>query len=190
MENKKGLLIVLSGPSGVGKDTLIREYLKDNDGKISISATTRNPRENEVNGVDYYFLTEEEFKDGIEKGDFLEYAMYNNNYYGTPKSKIMEDLDKGIDVILIIEVQGALQIKEMINDAVLIFTMPPSIETLRERIEKRNLDSPEMIENRLKIAVTEMELANKYDYVIVNNDLKLAKEKIELIINEEKEKKC
>ena len=142
---KKGKLFVISGPSGVGKDTIVNEYLKENDAHLSVSATTRNPREGEIHGIHYYFYTNEEFEDRIKKGDFLEYATYNNCYYGTPKSKIEEKLNEGINVILVIEVQGAKKVKELIKESVLIFILPPSIEELEERLKVRNLDSEEMI---------------------------------------------
>lgn len=190
MQEKKGKLFVVSGPSGVGKDTIVQEYLKKNEGHLSISATTRNPRNGEKNGKDYYFLTEDEFKNWIKQDNFLEYAIYNNNYYGTPKSKIEEDLENGIDVFLIIEVQGAFQIKDKLKNAVLIFIMPPSIEELEKRIINRGLDSKEMIQNRLKIAIEEMNLSNKYDYVLVNNTIDSAVEKFKMIIKNEKIKNC
>ena len=185
---KKGLLIVVSGPSGVGKDTLVREYMKNNKAVLSISATSRKMRSNEKDGVDYYFLTNEEFESKIKENDFLEYAIYNNCYYGTPKSKIEEELNNGNDVFLVIEVQGGFQIKEKIKDSILIFVLPPSMEELKNRISKRGLDSKEDMENRLKIAEEEIKASNKYDYLIVNNNIDNAVEKLKLIINEEKEK--
>lgn len=188
MNKKEGLLFVISGPSGVGKDTLVREYLKDNNAHLSVSATTRKPRDGEIDGKDYYFLTEDEFNKKIKEDDFLEYAVYNDCYYGTPKSKVEEYLKKGIDVILIIEVQGAFLVKEKLPNSVLIFIMPPSIEILKDRIIKRGLDSEEMIENRLKIALNEIETSNRYDYMLVNNEINNAKEKLKLIINEAREK--
>ena len=133
--------------------------------------------------MDYYFLTKEVFENWIKKDNFLEYAVYNNCYYGTPKSKIEEYLNKGINVFLIIEVQGGLQIKEKFKDSILIFILPPSIEELKERLEKRNLDNKEMIENRLKIAEEEIEKSNKYDYLIVNRNIDSAVEKFSLIVN-------
>lgn len=188
MTNKKGLLIVISGPSGVGKDTLVKEYMKSNEAFLSISATSRKIRGNEKDGVDYYFLSKEEFEERINKDDFLEYAIYNNCYYGTPKSKIEEILNEGKDVFLVIEVQGGLQIKEKIKESVLIFILPPSIEVLEERLRNRGSDADEMIENRLKIALNEIEISKKYDYTIINNDINNAVDKIKLIIEEEREK--
>lgn len=179
---KKGKLFVVSGPSGVGKDTVVGKYLKNGNAHLSISATTRSPREGEVDGKDYYFITKEEFEDWIKQDKFLEYASYNNNYYGTPKQKVEETLNKGINVILIIEVQGALQIKEKFEDCKLIFIMPPSIKELEKRIRERALDSKEMIENRLKIAEEEINLSSKYDYIIINHEIDdCAKELKEII---------
>ncbi len=188
MSKKKGKLFVISGPSGVGKDTLVSEYLKENNAYLSVSATTRKPRKNEINGKDYYFISENEFKEKIDNDDFLEYAKYNKCYYGTLKSNTYEYLNKGIDVFLIIEVVGAKKVKEKMPDSVLIFIMPPNLEILKNRIEQRALDSKENIENRLKIAIDEINESKNYDYVLVNNDLDIAIEKFKLIINEEKSK--
>lgn len=179
---KKGKLFVISGPSGVGKDTIVKEYMKDTNSKLSISATTREPRANEVDGKDYYFLTKEEFENWIKEDNFLEYAIYNDNYYGTPKSKINEDLEKGIDVFLVIEVQGGLQIKEKIKDSILIFIMPPSLEELEKRLLNRNLDSKENIEKRIEIAKKEIQESVKYDYMLINQNLDSAVEKLGYII--------
>lgn len=185
---KKGKLIVMSGPSGVGKDTIVNEYLKGNNASLAVSATTRKPRKNEEHKVHYYFLSKDEFEDKISKGEFLEYAIYNDSYYGTLKEEVEGKLEKGIDVILVIEVQGALNIKSRINDAVLIFIMPPSIEELKRRLKNRNLDSNEMIENRLKIALTEIEKNNEYDYVVVNKNIDEVVNEIKEIIIKEKSK--
>lgn len=183
---KKGKLFVISGPSGVGKDTIVKEYLKENEGMLSISATTRKPRKTEIDGKDYYFLTKRKFEKWIKEDNFLEYATYNDNYYGTPKSEVIEKLESGIDVFLIIEVQGGLIIKEKMPKSVLIFLLPPSLEELEERIRIRNLDSEEMIKNRLKIALIEIDISNKYDYVITNNKIESTLNKLSMIINEEK----
>ena len=184
--NKRGNLFVVSGPSGVGKDTIVKKYLENNEGHLSVSATTRKPREGEVNEVDYYFLSTEEFEKWISEDNFLEYATYNNCYYGTPKSKIEEQLDKGIDVFLVIEVQGGIQIKEKFKDSILIFILPPSLEELKERLLKRNLDSEEMIENRLKIAEQEIEVSAKYDFMLVNRNVDSAVEKFSMIVKAQK----
>lgn len=183
---KKGKLFIISGPSGVGKDTIINEYLKNNDGILSVSATTRKPRKGEKNKKDYYFLTKKEFEKWIREDNFLEYATYNDNYYGTPKSKVFEELDKGIDVFLIIEVQGALQIKEKIRDCVLIFIMPPSLDELEKRLKKRNSDDESMIKNRLKIAITEISMSDMYNYIITNNKIETSVDKLKMIIENEK----
>lgn len=188
MKKKRGLLIVVSGPSGVGKDTLVKEYMKENEAYLSVSATSRKPRGNEKDGVDYYFLTKKEFEKRIKEGDFLEHAIYNKCYYGTPKSKIDELLDEGKDVFLVIEVQGGLQIKEKIKDSVLIFILPPSLEVLEQRLRERKTDTDEMIENRLRIAFDEIEISKKYDYTIINNNIDNAVDKIKLIIEAEREK--
>ena len=182
------MTIILLGASGSGKSTIENELSTHHGFSKIVSYTTRKPRNNEENGKDYYFLTEEEFKNWIKNDNFLEYAIYNNNYYGTPRSKIEESLEKGTDVFLVIEVQGAFQIKDKMKDAVLIFIMPPSLEELEKRIVKRGLDSKEMIQNRLNIAINEMNLSSKYDYVLVNKDLASAIEKFKLIIENAKEK--
>lgn len=146
-------------------------------------------RGKEKDTVDYYFLSKKEFENKINEDDFLEYAIYNDCYYGTPKSKIEEILNKGKDVFLIIEVQGGLQIKEKIKDSILIFILPPSLEVLEERLRNRASDSDDMIENRLKIALNEIEISKKYDYTIINNDINNAVDKIKLIIDEERRKR-
>ena len=155
--NTKGSLIVISGPSGSGKDSIcerLKEY-KD-DFWVSISCTTRKPRKGEEEGVNYFFLTKEEFEKRIEEDDFLEYASYNGNYYGTPKSKINEYLNKGIDVILVIEVQGALKIKHKIPETIFIFIMPPTMKDLILRLQKRGTESTSKIIERFKKAYKEI----------------------------------
>lgn len=183
----RGKLIVVSGPSGVGKDTVVSEYIKRNNNTyLSVSCTSRAPREGEVDGVNYIFLSRKEFEERISNGDFLEYAEYNGNYYGTPKYKMEEELDKGKDVILVIEVQGALKVKELIPDALFIFILPPSISTLKERLIGRGTDSPESIEGRINTAIKEIEVSDRYDYNIVNDDLNMAVSELEKIIQKEK----
>ena len=184
---EKGQLIVLSGPSGCGKDTICSEVLKKNKNTwLSISCTSRQPRGKEVNGKDYFFLTNEEFEEKIKNNDFLEYAKYNNCYYGTPKSKIDEYLNKGIDVILVIEVQGALEVNEKVKDALFIFIMPPSMKELKRRLKSRGTEDEEKIMNRFKIAYKEINQITKYNYVVVNDEIEEAVTKVNSIIISEK----
>lgn len=187
-QKEKGLLIVVSGPSGAGKDTIVNEVVKRKNinAWISISMTSRSPRGHEENGKEYFFVTREEFEDNISKNNFLEYAEYNGNYYGTPKHKIEEYLNKGIDVILIIEIQGALQIKELIPEALFIFIMPPSMEELKKRLIARGTDSPDKIISRFKTAYQEINEVTKYNYVVVNDDLENAVDKVSAILLSEK----
>ena len=186
-QKEKGTLVVISGPSGAGKDTIINEVIKKEiNAWVSISMTSRPLRGNEVDGKDYFFVTKEEFEDNIKKGNFLEYAKYNDNYYGTPKNKIEDYLNKGIDVVLNIEIQGALQIKELIKDALFIFIMPPSMEELKRRLINRGTDSSEKILSRFKTAYQEINEVTKYNYVVVNDDLDKAVDKVEAILISEK----
>lgn len=187
-QKEKGTLVVISGPSGAGKDTIINEVIKKEkiNAWVYISMTSRPLRGNEVDGKDYFFVTKEEFEDNIKKGNFLEYAKYNDNYYGTPKNKIEDYLNKGIDVILNIEIQGALQIKELIKDALFIFIMPPSMEELKRRLINRGTDSSEKILSRFKTAYQEINEVTKYNYVVVNDDLDKAVDKVEAILISEK----
>jgi guanylate kinase len=183
----RGKLIVVSGPSGVGKDTIVSKYLEKNSNTyLSVSCTSRAPREGEVDGVNYIFLSREEFEERISNGDFLEYAEYNGNYYGTPKYKMEEELEKGKDVILVIEVQGALKVKELIPDALFIFILPPSINTLKERLIGRGTEDIETINKRIETALNEIKVSDKYDYNIVNDELDMAVLELEKIIQKEK----
>ena len=180
---KRGLLIVVSGPSGAGKDSvcnLVKE--KNNNMWISISCTSRKIRKGEEDGINYFYLTKEEFENKIKNNDFLEYAIYNNNYYGTPLYKIEENLNKGIDVVLVIEVQGALKVKKIYPDAIFIFILPPSMEELKNRLIKRGTESTEKILERFKTAYKEINEISKYNYVIVNNILDEAVSKMQSII--------
>ena len=184
---KQGLLIVVSAPSGAGKGTIINELLSKNDNLwLSISATSRPKRTNDIEGITYYFYDKSEFENKIKDDYFLEYALYAGNYYGTPKKYIQEHLDKGQDVILEIEIQGAMQIKKLIPEALFIFIMPPSLKELKRRLVGRGTDTKEKILERFKIAYQEMNEVTKYNYVVVNDDITEATDKILSIIKSEK----
>ena len=185
--NGNGLLIVVSGPSGAGKDTICNELVKENDNIwLSVSMTSRAIRGQEQEGKDYYFVTKEEFEEKIKSGIFLEYAIYNDNYYGTPKDKIEQYLNKGIDVILVIDIQGALNIKKMIPSALFIFIMPPDMKTLKQRLIDRKTESKDKIINRFKTAYNEINNFKKYNYVVVNDKVEDAVNKVKSIIQAEK----
>ncbi len=181
-----GKLFILSGPSGVGKGTLRENALKNfNNLVYSISCTTREPREGETNGVEYRFISRDEFEQGINNNLFLEYARVHENYYGTLKSDVIQELESGKNVLLEIDVQGALQVREKMNDSILIFIAPPSIEELSRRLINRNTETQHDLNIRLANAAKELELANKYDYIVVNDDLDSASRKLqEIFINE------
>ncbi len=186
-EKQTGQLIVLSAPSGCGKDTICRELLGKNKNLWhSVSCTTRKPRSGETEGVDYYFLTKEEFEDKIKNDEFIEYAMYNGNYYGTLKDKVVQRLQKGTDVILVIEVQGALQIKQKIEEAIFIFILPPTMKELKKRLENRKTETKEMVLKRFKKAYEELNEITKYNYVVINDTIENATNKIESILISEK----
>lgn len=185
-KNNYGIFIVVSGPSGVGKGTVCQKLIKKLNAWYSISATTREIRDGEQDGVNYYFLTKEEFEKKISEGNFLEYALYNGNYYGTPKEKILEKINSGVDVFSEIEVQGAKNIKKMFPDALLIYILPPSMEELRRRLEGRGTNSKDDIDNRIAIAYKEFEEINNYDYIVANNDIDETVEVIKEIIASEK----
>ncbi|TVP87431.1 MAG: guanylate kinase [Alkalicoccus sp.] len=190
MKREKGLLIVLSGPSGVGKGTVcgaLRE--QDTDIKYSVSATTRRPREGEVDGINYFFKSKEEFERMIREGEMLEHAQYVNNYYGTPRTYVEEMINKGHDVILEIEVQGALQVKQSFPEGVFIFLMPPSLHELRNRIEGRGTETGDLIDSRMTVAKEEIDLMDNYDYVVENDKVELAVERIKSIVTAENCKK-
>lgn len=185
--SERGLLIVFSGPSGVGKGTVRQEIFSTPDHKFeySVSMTTRAQRPGEVDGKDYFFRSREEFEELIRNGQMLEYAEYVGNYYGTPLAYVNETLDKGIDVFLEIEVQGALQVKKKVPDAVFIFLTPPDLNELQERLIGRGTDSEEVIAQRIERAREEIALMSEYDYAIVNDEVPLAAERVKRVIEAE-----
>lgn len=179
---KKGKFIIISGPSGVGKGTICNVLLKELNAWFSVSMTTRGIREGEVDGVNYYFISKEEFRKRIDEGKLLEYNIYNDNYYGTPKDKVLEKMNEGIDVFLEIDVNGARNIKNIFPDALLIYIVPPSMDDLRSRLINRGTEDLATIENRLRIAEEEMKQIDFYDYVVVNDDIDMAINEIREII--------
>ena len=183
----KGLLIVISAPSGTGKTTLTHMLLKAFPNmEFSVSYTTRKPRPGEVNGKDYFFVDRDTFERMIEEGDFLEWAEVYGNLYGTSKSQVLKALNEGKDVLLDIDTQGALQVKKNFPEAVLIFILPPSLKELERRLRSRGTDDEETIERRLKTARVEIERAPLYDYIVVNDVLEEAFEKLKSIVIAEK----
>ena len=187
MNLEKGLLIVVLSPSGGGKGSILKEVMKENPNmKFSVSATTRPPRPGEEEGVHYFFTVEEDFQKMVDNNDMLEYARYCGNYYGTPRKPVEDWLDKGIDVILEIEVQGGEQVKERMPDCVSVFIMPPSMEILESRLRRRGTESDEVIKNRISTAYKEIPFAHKCDYIVVNADLKDAVDDFNAIIRSEK----
>lgn len=182
--NDKGNLIVISGPSGVGKGTVCDILLKScKNLALSISATTRAPRDIDAEGVTYYFKTKQEFENMIKQNKFLEWAKYNDNYYGTPLEPVREKLKQGTNVLLEIDVQGALNVKKICPDAVYIFIAPPDIETLHKRLNNRGTETQEEIKRRIDSADAELMQQDKYDYVVINDNLDDAVREIENIIN-------
>jgi len=187
MHSNRGVLIVISGPSGAGKGTICKEILeKNNNIYLSVSATTRKPRQGEVDGVNYYFLTEEDFKNKVDSNGFIEYAKVHGNYYGTPKVNVEKMLDEGKDVILEIDIQGALKVKENFTEGVFIFILPPSMDELKRRIIKRGSETEESLMTRFKNAYQEINYVSKYNYAVVNDTLEIAVSKVESIIAAEK----
>ncbi len=185
---RKGILLIISGPSGSGKGTIVERLVKDNGYSVSVSATTRSPRPNEKHGVHYFFSTTEDFEKMIENGELLEHARFCDNYYGTPKKYVEEQLESGKNVILEIEVQGALQVKEKYGDAVLIFTMPPTLAELRRRLENRGTEDRATIDKRIKRAKEELEFLPRYDYLVINDTVEQAVRDIDCIVNAERMK--
>ncbi len=186
-QNEKGSLVVISGPSGSGKDTVVSKYLESApDAWLSVSCTSRQMRPGDEEGVSYFFVTPEEFEKKIENNEFLEYAKYNGSYYGTPKKGIEDKLKKGIDVILVIDVQGAINIKEQFPESICIFIMPPSMKELRNRLVGRKTESKEKILERFTTAYKEINEFTKYNYVVTNDLVDNAVEKIKSILISEK----
>ena len=185
--NNRGLLVVISGPSGVGKGTVRKALfeMKKHNLIYSVSMTTREKRSNEIDGVDYYFVSKEEFEKRIKQNKFLEYEKFFDNYYGTPLDKVEEQLKNGHEVVLEIEVQGALKVRRKIKDAVYIFLVPPSKESLYNRLEERGTEDKNKILKRMEKANSEFKLAHKYDYIVVNDDVHNAADRILAIIRAE-----
>ncbi|MCM1150150.1 MAG: guanylate kinase [Butyricicoccus sp.] len=187
--SERGILIVLSAPSGCGKSTIVSGLLQRRDKlKFSVSATTRAPREGEVDGKDYFFVSHGKFAEMVEKGEFLEHARYVENRYGTPRGPVERELDAGNDVLLDIEIQGAFQVRGQRPDALMVFLLPPSFEELEKRLILRGKDSPEVIRRRLEVARRECLEAEKYDYRIVNDDVERAVSEFNAIIEAERRK--
>lgn len=194
-KRKRGLLVVISGPSGVGKSTVVRRLFKINPGlEMSISATTRPPRPGEEHGKHYFFITQEEFDQRVKQDQFLEWAKVHGCYYGTPRKFIDEELKNGEIVVLEVDVQGASSIKRFVEEgklkasAVFIFLIPPSVDILAFRLKKRKTEDEELVNYRLRAAIAELQVMEKYDYIVVNDKVESASEKIKAIINVEKER--
>lgn len=183
---KKGLLIVVSGPSGAGKGTVMGKLLETGKYALSISATTRKPREGEIDGKSYFFKTKEEFEQLIADKRLLEYACFCDNYYGTPLDYVQEQMNNGKNVILEIEVQGAMEVKKMLPDTVMIFMLPPSFEELHNRLVNRGTETIDVIEKRMSRAKEEVGLIENYDYVVVNEDIEDTASAIDNIVESEK----
>ncbi len=184
---QRGLLVVISGPSGTGKGTVCKKLLSERESvRYSVSATTRKPRQGEVEGQNYFFVSESQFLDMLEKDALIEWDKYCDNYYGTPKAFVDECLDKGTDVILEITVEGALEIKQKYPECVLVFIVPPSLEELRRRIESRATECCDVIEKRLEQAANELKYVSKYDYLILNDSVDAAVLNIEKVLDAER----
>jgi guanylate kinase len=188
LDGPPGRLFVVTGPSGVGKGTLIKELLRRVPGlELSVSATTRLPREGERDGREYHFLSEQEFDRHLAEGDFMEYAAYSGHRYGTLVSEVEPRLAEGVGVVLEIEVQGARQVRSRMPDAVLVFVAPPTPAALRERLEGRGTDAPQQIEQRLRVAAEELEAQPEFRHVIVNDDVDRAAEELSALVESELE---
>lgn len=187
----KGILLVFSGPSGSGKGTILSNYFSkynDKNIKYSVSATTRSPREGEINGENYYFVSEKEFDNMICNDELLEWAQYCGNKYGTPKKAVMDLIDQGVDVLLEIETEGAMNVKKMYPEAILIFVLPPSLSELKKRLEGRGTEEAEVIKQRINTAANELKLADEYDYILVNDELDATVDNFKSIIVAERSK--
>ncbi|ARI77535.1 guanylate kinase [Halobacillus mangrovi] len=186
MIDEKGILFILSGPSGVGKGTVRKALFEQStDLRYSISMTTRAPREGEVDGVDYFFKSRDEFEKLISEGQLIEHAEYVGNYYGTPRQYVEQTLNEGKDVFLEIEVQGALKVRENFPQGVFIFLIPPSLEELKDRIVNRGTETEEKVKNRLLAAKEEIDMMDAYDYVVVNDEINHAVKKVQSIVSSE-----
>lgn len=185
----KGLLFVMSGPSGTGKGTICKVLEKDDGIFLSISSTTREKRVGEIEGVTYNYLSKEEFKGLIDAGDMLEWATYDGNFYGTPKQTVEKMLEEGKNVILEIDVQGAFNVKKIFPETVLIFVLPPSMEELKKRLIERGREGAESIQNRMEVAKGELELAAQYNFVIINDDLDHCVDEVREFIKQTEEKR-
>lgn len=177
-----GKLFIISGPSGAGKGTICKRLIEDTDIELSVSMTTRNPRPGEIEGVSYYFTTKENFQKEIKEGGFLEHAEVYGNYYGTPKKKVIEKLSQGIDVVLEIDIQGALKVKEAYPNGIFIFILPPSMTELRKRITGRGSETEDAINMRLGETLKEVSYIDKYDYCVVNGELMEAVNRVKAIL--------
>ena len=177
-----GKLFIISGPSGAGKGTICKRLIEETKVQLSVSMTTRGPRPGEIDGVSYYFTTKEEFWKEIENGGFLEYAEVYGNFYGTPKEKVLEKLEQGIDVVLEIDIQGALNVKTVYPEGIFIFILPPSMAELRKRITGRGSETQEAIDLRLSQTLKEVSYIDKYDYCVVNGELEEAVARVKAIV--------
>lgn len=184
----KGKFIVISGPGGVGKDTIAKELVNRTNMIYSVSMTTRKKRKNEIDGKDYFFVDKDTFENNIKENKVLEYTLFNGNYYGTPSEFIFNNLDNGTDIIAILDINGALNIEKKYPDTISIFIMPPSFNELENRIRSRNADSEEVIKERLDLAKEEIKYKNKYDYIVINSTVDKAVKEIIDIIKKEKTK--
>ena len=184
----KGKFIVISGPGGVGKDTIAKELVNRTKMIYSVSMTTRKKRKNEIDGKDYFFVDKDTFENNIKENKVLEYTLFNGNYYGTPSEFIFNNLDNGTDIIAILDINGALNIEKKYPDTISIFIMPPSFNELENRIRSRNTDSEEVIKERLDLAKEEIKYKNKYDYIVINSTVDKAVKEIIDIIKKEKTK--